>query len=159
MRQVLNILRYVFVSPEFLVGVAGVGMYFFLPGQFVWLSGRIANQAELLKYFGLLPFGLIVYDSKVVKSILMPEADKRNTFQKWELYGDFKLGCVVGLSYAVFFGCAGIACFFFDWKTPAAYQSAFLLTSIVGALTVSMTLYFTHIKIEELFRQHSKPSQ
>ena len=158
MKRLLSILRYVFVSLEFLVCAAGIALYVFLPGQFIWISERIGSQAELLKYFGLLPIGLVVYDSTVSKNILMPDADKRNAFQRWELYGDFKCGCIVGLGYAVLFGFAGIGCFFFDWKSPAAHQAALLLTSITGALTVSATLYFAHIKVEELFRQHSNPS-
>ena len=151
-------MRYVFVSPELLVCVSGLALFVFLPEQFVWLSERIGTQAELLKYFGLLPVGLFVYDSTVAKGILMPDSDKRGYFQKWEDYEDFKSGCMVALCYAGFFGATGVACLLFDWKTPLALQSAFLLTSIVGALTVSATLYFAHIKIEELFRQHSSPS-
>lgn len=158
MRRLLTILRYVFVSPELLVCVSGLAFFVFLPGQFVWLSERIGTQAELLKYFGLLPVGLFVYDSAVAKSILLSDSDKRGYFQKWEDYEDFKSGCMVALCYAVLFGITGVACFFFDWKRPSAHQSAFLLTSIAGALTVSATLYFAHIKIEEIFRQHSSPS-
>jgi len=158
MKWCLNILRYVFVSPEFLVCVTGAALCIFLPDKFVWLSERIGNQAELLKYFGFLPVGLVIYDSTVVKTILMPESDKRNDFQKWERYADFKCGCIVGLVFAVIFGIAGIASFFFDWKIPAPFQSAFLLTSIAGAVTVSTSLYFAQIRIEELFRKHSNPS-
>lgn len=158
MRRLLTILRYVFVSPELLIGVVGLSSCVFLPAQMVWLSERIGTQAELLKYFGLLPVGLIVYDSTVAKSILMPDGDKWSSFQKWEDYEDFKAGCIVALCYAVLFGIIGVACFFFDWKTPSGHQSAFLLTSIAGALTVSSILYFAHIRIEELFRRHSSQS-
>lgn len=38
--------------------------------------------------------------------------------------------------------------------TPAAYQSAMLTTSVIGAVMVSATLYYANIKVEELFRQH-----
>jgi len=148
----------VFVSPELLVCASGLALGFFLPTQFIWLSERIGTQAELLKYFGVLPVGLLVYDSTVAKGILMPEGDRQGYFQRWEGYEDFKDGCIVALCYAILFVIAGIAGFFFDWKAPAAYQSALLLTSISGALAVSATLYFAHIKIEELFRHHSGPS-
>ena len=158
MKYLLSTLRYIFVSPECLVCVAGTAACIFFPSGFARLSNRIGGQAELLKYFGLLPVGLLVYNTNAVKSILMPEADKLNALQSWELYPDFKLGCVIGLAYAIGFTGAGIACLLFDWKMPQAYQSAFLLTSITGALTVSATLYFAHIRIEELFRRHSSPS-
>ena len=155
MKSLLSILRYVFVSLEFLACVAGTAACFFFPAAFGWLSERIGNQAELLKYFGLLPVGLVVYDTTVVKNILMPEADKKNVLQAWDLYFDFKLGCIVGLAYAGVFSVTGVCCLFFDWKVAEPYQSSFLLTSVVGAITVSATLYFSHIKIEELFRKHS----
>ena len=155
MRGLLAILRYAFISPEFLVCLSGLAVYNFFPGQLVWLSGRIGDQAELLKYLGLLPFGLVVYDSNAIKDILMPHSDKKIVFQKWEFYSDIKSGCIVALLYAALFGVVGLACLLFDWKAPAAYQSGFLLASIAGALVVSASLYVTHIKIEELFRQHS----
>jgi hypothetical protein len=62
------------------------------------------------------------------------------------------------LAYAGIFAVLGVSCLFFDWKAPEPYQSAFLLTSVVGAITVSATLYLAHIKIEELFRKHSIPA-
>lgn len=158
MKHILAIFRSVFVSFEFLVCVAGLSIYGLLPEQFMWLGIKISEQAELMKYFGFLPIGLVVYDLKIVKSILMPDSDKRNAFQRWEHYGDFKLGCFVGLFYAVFFAIGGIVSFFFDWKTPNSHSAALLITSMVGALTVAASLYCAHIKIEVLFRQHSDPS-
>ncbi len=158
MKSLLSTLRYIFVSPECLVCAVGAASCVFFQSELASLSGRIGSQAELLKYLGLFPIPLIVYDTTVVKNILMPEADKSNALQKWELYLDFKLGCIVGLVYAALFVIVGIFCLFLDWKVPKAYQSAFLLTSVVGAATVSATLYFANIKIEELFRQYSTPS-
>lgn len=85
------------------------GFVFFLPREFVWLSKQIGNQAELLRFSDLLPVGLVVYDSKVVQQILMPDADNRNVLQRWELYKDFKCGCIVGLFYGALFGITGAA--------------------------------------------------
>jgi hypothetical protein len=158
MRSLFSILRYVFVSLEILVCVIGTAACLSFPATFAWLSDRIGSQAELLKYFGLLPVGMMIYDTTVVKQILMPETDKRHVLQNWELYFDFKLGCIVGLAYAGVFVVMGFSCLLFDWKVPEPYQSALLLTSVVGAMTVSATLYFAHIKIEELFRKHSTPA-
>ncbi len=113
MKTLLSILRYVLVSLEFFVCVAGAAAWLFFPSGLGWLSERVGSQAELLKYFGLLPVGLVVYDTTVVKNILMPEADKRNALQSWELYFDFKLGCIIGLAYAAIFTVAGVSCLFF----------------------------------------------
>ncbi len=152
MKRILTTLRYVFVSPEFLIMVAGLAAFAFCPSWLLWLSGRIGHQAELLKYFGLLPAGLVVYDTTIVKSVLFPGADKNTILQRWQLYGDLKCGGVVALLYGVAFAVAGIAALLFDWQSPAPSQSALLITSVVGALTVSATLYFAHIRMEEVFR-------
>lgn len=156
MKRILTILRYFFVSPEFLMSVAGLTLFTFWPNWFVWLSERIGRQAELLKYFGLLPAALVVYDSQAVKNILLPASDKQTVLQGWGRYWDLKCGGVVGLIYGIIFAVAGFSALLFDWKTPAAHQSALLITSVCGALCVSATLYFTHIKIEELFRGQKK---
>src|SRR6185312_2685519 len=132
MKSVLSCLRYIFISFEFFICLVGIFVFVFWPSQLVWLSRCIGNSTEFLKYSCFLPIGLVIYDSRYVRSILFPKSDTTNLFQNWNLYFDFKMGCVIGLVYDVGFGVLGIVCFFFDWQRPAAFQSAFLLTSIVG---------------------------
>jgi hypothetical protein len=153
MKRIATILRFFAISPEFLVSVTGLALLNFWPNWFLWLGERIGQQAELLKYFGLLPAALVVYDSQIVKNILLPESDKRAVLQGWSRYWDLKCGGVVGLVYGIMFAMAGFSALLFDWRKPAAHYAALLITSVVGALTVSASFYLTHIKIEELFRQ------
>jgi hypothetical protein len=153
MKRIAIILRFFAISPEFLVSVTGLALFNFWPNWFLWLTERIGQQSELLKYFGLLPAALVVYDSQIVKNILFPDSDKRAILQGWGRYWDLKCGGVVGLVYGIIFAIAGFSALLFDWKKPAAHYAALLITSVLGALTVSASLYFTHIKIEELFRQ------
>lgn len=155
MKMLSTILRYVFVSPEFLVLISGIALLMFCPSWFLWLSQRIGHQAELLKYFGLLSAGLVVYDSKTAKDILFPNADKKTILQNWPFYWKLKCGVAVGFLYGTAFAVAGLGSLLFDWQSPAPVHSAMLITSVIGALTVSATLYLAQIKIEELFRQCS----
>lgn len=156
MKKIVTVLRYFLISPECLVSVAGLALFEFWPSCFVWLSGRIGQQAELLKYFGLLPAALVVYNLQAVKNILFPSSDKKTILQCWDRYWDLKCGSMVGLVCGTIFAMAGFFALLFNWKQPEAHQSALLITSVIGAATVSATLYFTHIKIEELFRQALK---
>lgn len=154
MKGIVPILRSCFISPEFVISAAGLALCVLFPDWFVWLSERIGGQSDVLKYAWLLPAGLVAYDLKVAKSILLPDSDKQTVLQGWARYWELKCGVAVGLFYGVIFALAGIVTMMFDWKTPAAYQSALLATSVVGAGTVSATLYFANIKVEELFRQN-----
>ncbi len=156
MKGIPTILRSVFIAPEFLVAVAGLALSVAFPSGFLWLSERIGQQSDLLKYAGLLPAGLVAYDLKVARSILLPDADKRTVLQGWSRYWDVKCAISVGLLYGVAFAVAGLFTMLFDWKTPASHQSAVLLTSVSGALTVSATLFYANIRMEELFREHWK---
>lgn len=158
MKQTKAILRAILISPELLVSVIGASLCFFWPEWFVWLSGRIGQEAELLKYFGLLPAGLVAYDLSIAKDILLPAADKRNILQGWPHYREFKGTVFSGILYACIFTVGGIAALLFDWKTPAAYQSAVLVIALAGSLTVAATLFNAHIKMEEVFRENGKPS-
>lgn len=156
MKRVTVILRSVVVSVEFLVVMAGVAAGAMLPNEFHWLSERIGQQADVLKYAGLLPAGLVAYDLKVVRSILLPDADKRTILQAWPRYREFKCVVVVGVVYGVLFGVVGLATMLFDWKSPEAYQSAALLTAVAGAVTVAASLFHGNVRVEELFREHWK---
>jgi len=160
MKGIRAILRCWFVSLEFLVCVAGVALCAVFPEWFSWLSERIGSQSDLLKYSGLLPAGLVAYSLKVARSILLPDADKRTALQGWTRYWELKCGVVIGLIYSVAFALAGIVTMLFDWKHPMAFQSAVLLISVTGAVTVSASLFHANIRVEELFREHwkQKPS-
>lgn len=153
MKAVLSCLRYIIVSFEFVVCLGGILVYTFWPSQLAWMSQYVGESKEFLKYFCLLPIGLVVYDSKYVKSILFPKSDTKSYLQKWDMYFDFKMGCVVGLIYAICFAVLGLVCFFFDWSLPSAFQSAILLTSIFGSVIVTASFYLHSIKVEEVFRQ------
>lgn len=154
MKMIGHIFRAFFISPEFLISVAGLALCLLFPAWFVWLSERIGRQSDVLKYAWLLPAGLVAYDLTVAKSILLPDADKQTILQSWARYWELKCGVAVGLFYGLVFAVAGIITMMFDWNSPAAHQSAVLMTSVVGAVTVSATLFFANIKVEELFRQH-----
>ena len=156
MKGITAILRSFFISPEFLISVAGLVLCVMWPSWFVWLSERIGRQVELLKYAWLLPAGLVAYDLKVAKGILLPDADKRTVLQGWAHYWELKYAVVAGLLHGAIFAVAGIVTMLCDWKNPAAHQSAVLVTSVSGAVTVSATLFFANIKVEELFREHWK---
>src|SRR5690348_8627313 len=108
MKMMLSCLRYVFISCEFLACLLGIFVYTYWPSQLAWVSQHIGSQADVLKYFAILPIGLAVYDSKCVKDILSPKVDIRNFLQKWNLYLEFKIGCIIGLLYAILFCLLGV---------------------------------------------------
>jgi hypothetical protein len=157
MKRLWTIFRTAVISLECLILLGGWAVFVFWPAWLVWLSGAIGQQAEVLKYGGLLPAGLVVYDSKVLKAMLLPKADKGAILQGWGRYWDLKCSGTVGLVYGVVFALGGVASLLFDWKTPSAYQSGLLVTSVAGALATSATLYFASIRVEEMFRTHAPP--
>jgi len=148
-----HILRAFFISPEFLISLAGLTLCWWRPTWLLAVSEQIAQRSDVLNYAWLLPAGLLGYDAKVARDILFPAADKETLLQGWQRYGELKSGIVVALVYGLIFAGAGIVAMLFDWKTPDAYQSATLISAVVGALTVSVTLYFAEIKVVELFRE------
>ena len=156
MKGIVAIARSFFISLEFVVSIGGVMLCFLFPDWFLWLSQRIGQQSDVLKYAGLLPAGLVAYSLKVSKSILFPDADKRAALQAWARYWELKCGIVVGMIYSLVFAVAGIVTLLFDWKNPAVFQSTVLLICVAGAVTVSASLFHANVRIEELFREHGK---
>jgi hypothetical protein len=156
MRGIPAILRSIFISPEFLVVIAGVALACVFPRECIWISQRISQQPELLKYAWLLPAGLVAYDLNVAKSILLPDADKKMLLQGWQRYWELKSTTTVGVLYGFGFAVAGLVTMAFDWKVPASHQSATLLTAVIGAVAVAASLFYAQIRIEELFREHNQ---
>jgi len=153
MKLIYAFLRSFFISPELLVSVFGFALFEMRPHWFAFLSERIGSQLELLKYVGLLPAGLFAFDANIGRNVLLPNADKGTILQSWPLYGELKCSVGVGVLYGFIFAVAGIATLLFDWKNPAACQSALLVTSLAGALIASATLFYANVKMEEMFRQ------
>ncbi len=154
MKGIVAITRSFFISLEFVVSIAGAMLCLMVPDWFLWLSERIGQQSDVLKYAGLLPAGLVAYSLKASKSILFPDGDKRFVLQGWSRYWEVKLGVSVGMVYSISFALAGVGTLLFDWKNPAAFQSAVLVTSVAGALAVSGSLFYASVRIEELLREH-----
>ncbi len=156
MKGIGAIVRSFVISLEFVVSIGGVMWFLLFPDWFLWLSQRVGQQSDVLKYMGLLPAGLVAYSLKVSKSVLFPGGDKRSILQGWPRYWELKCGVSVGMIYSLVFSLAGGGTLLFDWRNPAAYQSAVLLTSVAGAMTVAGSLFHANMRIEELFREHSK---
>lgn len=155
MKALSAILRAVFISPEFLVIVAILGVWRWRPDILELAAKQVASSGEILRYLGLLASGLLAYDISVAKGILLPDDDKLNALQRWEKFAALKVCVSVGLVYALIFAALGIIASMLDWSHSGAFHGAAILVSVLGAGITTGSFIVAQFNIAILIRRHS----
>ena len=143
------------ISPELLIILLGLGIWTWWPTPLEYLAGQAATAGEVLRFIGLLAVGLVAYDIAAVKSILLPEDDRRHHLQHWPRYFELRVTALVGLFYAILFAGSGVIASFLDWTKPTAAHAALLLVAVVGGLTTAGSLFLAQLSIGILLRKHT----
>ena len=138
-----------FLSPEFLVILIGLGLYF-LPSQVESISSMLQDSPEILRYISLLPVAMATWVFKENKKLLFPEEDKDSIIQKWPDYWKLKVYFYVSIGYAFLFAFMGVSVWLLGYKInqPAGFLP--LAVSIVGGFVVIVTTYFAKIRQKEI---------
>ncbi|MEK6760196.1 MAG: hypothetical protein AABY51_10535 [Deltaproteobacteria bacterium] len=139
------------ISSEFLVLL--IGVFLFTQQELIgFLSSKISDNSELLKYVALLPATLVVYVFKESKTLLFPKDDEKKVLQGWQDYWKLKIRFNIGLLYSITFAFIGVTALIFGFKINEPVGFTLVLISVAGGLIVVAHIYFAIIKLSEIFR-------
>jgi hypothetical protein len=98
----------------------------------------------------LVPFGLAVWVANELRQLLQEDKGTTRFLMGWPDYWKLKLHLWVSLIYAVVFVCMSIA----PWVVQAGISTGIglllFLTSIVGQITLSASVYAARLRVKEL---------
>ena len=148
--RALYFFRVLLISVEaFLIGVSGLVWYHF-SADLNHLATTIKLNDDILKYLMLVPVGLAVWVANELRQLLQEDKGTTRFLMGWPDYWKLKLHLWVSLIYAVVFVCMSIA----PWVVQAGITTGIglllFLTSIVGQITLSASVYAARLRVKEL---------
>ena len=148
--RALYFFRVLLISVEvFLIGVSGLVWYHF-SADLNHLATTIKLNDDILKYLMLVPVGLAVWVANELRQLLQEDKGTTRFLMGWPDYWKLKLHLWVSLIYAVVFVCMSIA----PWVVQAGISTGIglllFLTSIVGQITLSASVYAARLRVKEL---------
>jgi len=148
--RALYFFRVLLISVEaFLIGVSGLVWYHF-SADLNHLATTIKLNDDILKYLMLVPVGLAVWIANELRQLLQEDKGTTRFLMGWPDYWKLKLHLWVSLIYAVVFVCMSIA----PWVVQAGITTGIglllFLTSIVGQITLSASVYAARLRVKEL---------
>lgn len=153
MRKTAEFLRFLVISPEFVILSAGLLLELqFGDGIARWISGS-SPPDEIIKHLALLPVAAAGWIFFSGRTLLFPEKDTKQFLQSWTDYWKLRTGFDVCLVYSVIFGILGLAAWAMDWKSGNSMPYVGLATSLLGSGTCFLTVYRAQQTINEIIMQ------
>ncbi|MDH4027203.1 MAG: hypothetical protein OEU95_00030 [Nitrospirota bacterium] len=155
MKPFIDFIRFLIISPEFLILLVAFVLYEFFSDYLVIITLLISKKTEMIKHFALVPSFIMIAIFKMAKSLLFPEKDKKEILQSWPDYYKLKLGFEVAILYSILFAIIGILGWALDWNETSPLPALGLLTALFGSSTVFITTYKAEITINETFAREN----
>lgn len=151
MKKCIDFLRVLIISPEFCVIAFVITGIIIKPEFLLTILAKTNLTSEIIKYFALVPVGLIVLILREVKFVLYPKEDKVNLLQKWPKYYLLKNRFYVSVLYGAVFVLLGLSTWVFTFNDKTIMVSL-LFGSAIGSAIDYWTVYHAHIIVKEIFK-------
>jgi len=139
-----------FISFEFVIIALALAIVLVWPNIITPVSSLLGDDAEVLKHIALLPSALAIWIFTESRKLLFPDEDNKRILQRWGDYWKWKIHFNVAIFYAVIFAGAGLISWALGVKANTATGFVLLLTSILGALIVALSVYLARITLSEI---------
>lgn len=148
--RALYFFRVLLISVEaFLISVSELVWYQF-SADLNHLAITIKLNDDILKYLMLVPVGLAVWVANELRQLLIEDKGTTRFLMGWPDYWKLKLHLWVSLIYAVVFVCMSIAPWVVQVGISTGIGLLLFLTSIVGQITLSASVYAARLRVKEL---------
>lgn len=150
MRLVVEYLRAIVVSFEFVILLLGMIFILFWQERINTLSVHLVDNLDLQKYLIGLSVACVGWVFIESRKLLFPEEVKKKVFQSWPDYWKWKIYFFVGLVYSVLFALIGCLAWLLDYKVFEPKGFVMFFVSVFGGLVVALTVYLARIGLSEI---------
>lgn len=155
--RTLYLLRVVFVSAEALV-LAGTWLAFWcFGGELQSLATSLSLNDEVLKYLMLMPTVLAAWIINETRFLLQEDKETIRILTDWTDYWKLKTHTWASLGYAVVFAFMSLI----PWAAKSGIGTGtgllLFVASIVGQLSLAISVYAARIRIKEIITHEKKP--
>jgi len=150
MKKIFDILRFIFISPEFLVAIA---IYFILPlypDLLVFIKTKFIEVYKKEWFLGIMIASLL-YNYKVGESLLNPKSDdNRKLLKRFPEYWKLKSRIYYSLILPIISACIAIYSLYDLMDKNSSCAITLLLIAIVVTLITSITLAIANLELRDI---------
>jgi hypothetical protein len=155
--RALYLLRVVFVSPEAFILASTWLIFMYFGSEFNSLATSLSLNDEVLKYLMLMPAVLAVWIINEARILLQEDKETIRILTNWPDYWKLKTHTWVSLGYAVVFVFTSLI----PWAAKSGIGTGIglllFIASIVGQLSLAITVYAARIRIKEIIARAYTP--
>jgi len=155
LRELIDFLRRVVVSPEFLVVVLAVWVLFAEPQWLGSVTKILAGAPEGVKYLSLVPVAVAAWSLQQSKAILFPAEDIKGILQQWPKFQKLKERVIIGILFQAVFCTLGVGAWIISPSLSNGTAVIVMGMSIAGALVGASTFYLAGIMSAEITKRHA----
>lgn len=150
MKYLFEYLRTFAISFEFICIILGICFGIWWQEPIVALGARINSSEEILKYLSFVPLGLGVWCINQSRKLLFPDHNRKEVLHQWPNYWKLRVVFNVTFTYSCLFAFAGLITWFFKFSIKNPHHLSFIIFSILGSLSVTMSVYWARVNLDEI---------
>jgi|SRR3989338_1044939 len=155
--RTLYVLRVSLVSVEALVLASAWLLFSYFNIEFQTFAASLTLNDEVLKYLMLLPAALAVWVINETRVLLQEDKETVRILTDWPGYWKLKTHTWISLGYAVVFAFMSLI----PWAAKSGISTGtgilLFLTSIVGQLSLAISVYAARIRVKEIITHAKAP--
>ncbi len=154
MNRIKHILKHVFISPEFIVSLLVILIYFINNELFIWITDKLIEN-KLFVYAPIAPAALLSFSIVNMRKILSPDVSNKNLYYKWEGFQKVKDTTYLGIFYLLVGLIMSVLPLIIGVDYLKGLSGLILLTAYSICLITSATLLFASQRVEEILEANS----
>ncbi len=154
-QKILDVKRFVIISPEILVGLSVFLLFKNFPEFFESIASSINERSDLPSYIGAIPFLLVIASYQVGMKILRPGKNEENkVFYEWPLYWAVEARVYSSIIICIICCISAVLFYINPMNLNSPQLGALLIGSIsISVVTVSI-LVLAKLTLQKIFTLH-----
>jgi hypothetical protein len=150
MKKILDLLRALFISPEFLIFSFSIVLYKYNFQVFSRIGTRIQEETKIWEYLPVLPYLFTYAVINISSKIRSPIEKNKKVLYKWPLYNLLKNRVYISIFICILCCFCSIYIWFFEnIKNPSLVGLIFLDSILISGIT-ALTNLFALQKLKEI---------
>lgn len=155
MKRINNLLRSIFIGPEFLIILLSIFLFYFYKEFYILLTTKlIENNGRIIQYFLPIVTSCLVASFLFFEKIRLPKDDNKY-FLNWKEYTILIDTAYIGLCYNLISTITTFIIYIYYKDIKEEFISSIFLASILIIFISTFTMFLAKIKIRELIERHS----
>jgi hypothetical protein len=151
MRQILEFLRVIIISPEIIIILSIIATSVYYPNIFTLIGFKVKSDQELWKFLPAIPLTIFAWAIAQAKDILFPSGSSSNRILlDWPEYWKLKIRVIISLLLILLSVFASLIVWIFKIEVPAVAIGAVFCGSVAISVITACCLWLAFVNIKQI---------